>query len=86
MIENRKDDAIENYADAAALAVANRDWFALDSTSQQLDFLGELEFQSEIVAEAAAVIDRAESNCTLCSAAVRKSGRSRTMSSCSAAT
>ncbi|MGA7264415.1 MAG: hypothetical protein WBX30_26480, partial [Stellaceae bacterium] len=36
------------------------DWFALDSTSQQLDFLGELKFQSEIVAEAVAVTDRAE--------------------------
>ena len=46
--------------EAVALAVANRDWFALDSSSQQLDFLGELKFHSEIVAEAAAVIDRAE--------------------------
>src|SRR5205814_836009 len=60
LIENRKDDAIEDYSEAAALAVANRDWFAFDSTSQQLDFLGELKFHSEIVAEAAAVIDRAE--------------------------
>jgi hypothetical protein len=60
LIENRKEDAIDDYAEAAALAVANRDWFALDSSSQQLDFLGELKFQSEIVAEAVAVIDRAE--------------------------
>jgi tetratricopeptide (TPR) repeat protein len=60
LIENRKDDAIDDYSEAAALAVANRDWFALDSSSQQLDFLGELKFQSDIVAEAAAVIDRAE--------------------------
>jgi tetratricopeptide (TPR) repeat protein len=60
LIEDRKDDAIDDYSEAAALAVANRDWFALDSSSQQLDFLGELKFQSEIVAEAAAVIDRAE--------------------------
>ena len=60
LIEDRKDDAIDDYSEAAALAVANRDWFALNSSSQQLDFLGELKFQSEIVAEAAAVIDRAE--------------------------
>jgi tetratricopeptide (TPR) repeat protein/WD40 repeat protein len=60
LIENRKDDAIDDYSEAAALAVANRDWFALDSSSQQLDFLGELKFHSEIVVEATAVIDRAE--------------------------
>jgi tetratricopeptide (TPR) repeat protein len=60
LIENRKDDAIDDYSEAAALAVANRDWFALDSSSRQLDFLGELKFHSEIVTEAAAVIDRAE--------------------------
>jgi hypothetical protein len=40
--------------------VDNRDRFALDSSSQQLDFLDELKFHSEIVAEAAAIIDRAE--------------------------
>jgi tetratricopeptide (TPR) repeat protein len=60
LIENRKDDALDDYSEAAALAVANRDWFALDSSSQQLDFLGELRFHIEIVVEAAAVIDRAE--------------------------
>jgi hypothetical protein len=60
LIQNRKDDAIDDYSEAAALAVANRDWFALDSSSQQLDFLGELKLQTDIVAEAAAVIDRAE--------------------------
>ena len=60
LIENRKDDAIDDYSEASALAVANRDWFALDSTSQQLDFLGQLKFQSDIVAEAAASINRAE--------------------------
>ena len=30
LIENRKDDAIDDYSEAAALAVANRDWFALE--------------------------------------------------------
>src|SRR5215471_13785711 len=42
LIEDQKDDAIDDYSEAVALAVANRDWFALDSSSQQLDFLGEL--------------------------------------------
>jgi tetratricopeptide (TPR) repeat protein len=60
LIEERQDDAIDDYSEAAALAVANRDWFALDSSGQQLAFLGELKFHSEIVTEAAAVIDRAE--------------------------
>jgi hypothetical protein len=42
LIENRKEDALNDYSEAAALAVANRDWSALDSSSQQLDFLDEL--------------------------------------------
>jgi tetratricopeptide (TPR) repeat protein len=60
LMECRTEDAIDDYAEAAALAVANRDWFALDAASQQLDLLGELKFQSETVAAAATVIDRAE--------------------------
>jgi tetratricopeptide (TPR) repeat protein len=60
LIEGRKDDAIEDYAEGAALAVANRDRFALDASNQQLDFLGTLDFQPNIVTEAALVIDRAE--------------------------
>ena len=60
LIENRKGEALDDYSEAATLAVANRDWFALDSSSQQLDFLGELKFRSEIVDEASAVINRAE--------------------------
>jgi hypothetical protein len=57
MIENRKGDALDDYSEAAAIA---GDQFALDSSRQQLDFLGELKFRSEIVAEVAAVIDRAQ--------------------------
>jgi tetratricopeptide (TPR) repeat protein len=60
MIEDRKEDAINDYSKAAAIAVDSRDRFALDSSSQQLDFLGELKFRSDIVSEAAIVIDRAE--------------------------
>jgi tetratricopeptide (TPR) repeat protein len=60
LIEGRKDEAIDDYSEAAALAVDNRDSFALDSSSQQLDFLGELKFRPELVAECALVIDRAE--------------------------
>jgi tetratricopeptide (TPR) repeat protein len=60
LIEDRKNDALDDYSEAAAIAVDNRDRFALDSSSQQLDILGELKFHSEIVAEAAPIIDRAE--------------------------
>jgi hypothetical protein len=60
MVENETDAAIEDYGEAAALAVTNRDRFALDSTSQQLDFLAELGFRRDIVIKAALIIDRAE--------------------------
>jgi tetratricopeptide (TPR) repeat protein len=60
LVSNEKEAALEDYAEAAALAVADRDRFALDSSSQQLDFLGTLGFQLEIVTEAAEIIDRAE--------------------------
>ena len=60
LLEDRKDDALDDYSEAAAIAVDNRDRFALDSSSQQLDILGELIFHSEIVAEAARMIDSAE--------------------------
>jgi tetratricopeptide (TPR) repeat protein len=58
--ENRKEDAIEDYSEAAAIAVAERDRFALDSSSRQLEFLGKLKFHSDIVAETAPIIHRAE--------------------------
>src|SRR5262249_1787698 len=60
MIEERKDDALDDYSEAAAIAVDNRDRFALDSSRQQLAFLGELKFRSEIVADVSVVIDRAQ--------------------------
>ncbi|MGA2126160.1 MAG: tetratricopeptide repeat protein [Xanthobacteraceae bacterium] len=60
LVADEADAALDDYAEAAALAVANRDRFALDSTSQQLDLLGELGFHPGIVAKAALVIDRAE--------------------------
>jgi hypothetical protein len=60
LIENELDPALDDYGEAAALAVADRDRFALDSASQQLDFLGELNFRPEIVSKAALIIDRAE--------------------------
>ena len=59
LVEDRNDDAIDDYTEAAALAVDNRDRFAIDSSAQQLDFLGTLGFRANIVAEAAPVIDRA---------------------------
>jgi tetratricopeptide (TPR) repeat protein len=60
LVENDADAAIEDYGEAAALAVTNRDRFALDASSQQLDVLGELGFRPDIVAKASQVIDRAE--------------------------
>jgi tetratricopeptide (TPR) repeat protein len=60
LVEGRRKQALADYADAAALAVTNRNRFALDSSSQQLDFLGTLGFQSDIVRDAAQIIDRAE--------------------------
>jgi tetratricopeptide (TPR) repeat protein len=60
LLENRKDEAIESYEEAAALAVTNRDRFALDSSDQQLDFLGTLAFRPDIVAEASRIVERGE--------------------------
>jgi len=60
LVEGRKEAALEDYAEATALAVADRERFPLDSSSRQLDFLGVLGFQPDIVAEAAKIIDRAE--------------------------
>ena len=60
LLANHKEAALDDYAEAAALAVANRDRYALDSSSRQLDFLGTLEFRPDIVAQAAQMIDRGE--------------------------
>lgn len=60
LVENRRDDALEDYAEAAGLAVADSARFALDSMRQQLNFLGRLEFRADIVADAVKILDRAE--------------------------
>jgi tetratricopeptide (TPR) repeat protein len=60
LIEGRKDQALDDYSEATALAVANRERFPLDSSSQQLDLLGTLRFQAEVVRDALQIIDRAE--------------------------
>jgi hypothetical protein len=60
LLESDGGTALDNYGEAAALAVANTDAFALDSSSQTLDFLRELGFQTNIVTEAATIIDNAE--------------------------
>ena len=60
LVENHADAAIVDYGEAAALAVTNRDRFAIDSSSKQLDFLGELDFRRKIVSKAARIMDRAE--------------------------
>jgi len=60
LLGNSKQEAIDDYADAAELAITKGDRHALDSTSQQLDFLGALNFNPEIVQAAADVINAAE--------------------------
>jgi hypothetical protein len=60
LVHGLKNDATNDYAEGAALAVSNGDRFALDASSEQLDFLGALGFQTDIVTEAAQIIDRAE--------------------------
>ena len=60
LVENNAETALEDYGEAAALAITDRNRFAIDSASQQLDFLGELGFRRDIVDKAALIIDRAE--------------------------
>lgn len=60
LVENRKDDAIDDYTEAATLAASARDRFALDSMLQQLRILGTLGFRPEIVSEASRAIERAD--------------------------
>jgi tetratricopeptide (TPR) repeat protein len=60
LIEGEHDAALDNFGEATALAVASRDRFALDSSSQTLDLLRTLGFRPEIVAEAERIIDAGE--------------------------
>ncbi len=60
LVQGERDAALEDYEEAAALAVEQRDRFALDSSRQQLQFLGALGFRPEIVPEAITAITRAE--------------------------
>lgn len=60
LLEGSPKEALADYANAAALAVINRDGYALESSGQQLNFLGALNFQAEIVGDAAQTIQRAQ--------------------------
>ena len=60
LFEGKRDAALDGYAEAGALAVADRKGFDLDSSSQMLDLLGALGFRPDLVAEAARVVDNAE--------------------------
>lgn len=60
LIEGRRDEAMNDYGRATALAIAHSDLFALDASSQQLDFLAELQFRPELVKDVSELIDRAE--------------------------
>ncbi len=55
LLVNPKDVVVREFR--AAVAVANRDWFALDSTRQTLSLLRDLEFRPEETAAALAIVD-----------------------------
>lgn len=55
LLVNPKDAVIREYR--AAVAAANRDWFALDSTRQTLELLRDLEFRPEETAAALAIVE-----------------------------
>lgn len=55
LLVNPKDAVIREYR--TAVAAANRDWFALDSSRQTLELLRDLEFRSEETTAALAIID-----------------------------
>jgi tetratricopeptide (TPR) repeat protein len=55
LLVNSKDAVIREYRNA--VAAANRDWFALDSSRQTLDLLRDLEFRPKETAAALAIVD-----------------------------
>ncbi len=55
LLVNPKDTVTREYR--TAVAAANRDWFALDSSRQTLELLRDLEFRPEETATALAIID-----------------------------
>jgi tetratricopeptide (TPR) repeat protein len=56
MLVNPKDAVVREYRNA--VAAANKDWFALDSTRQTLTLLRDLEFRPEETGAALEVVDR----------------------------
>jgi tetratricopeptide (TPR) repeat protein len=60
LLEDDEDAMRDHYDEASALAVNDGNSFALDSSSQTLDFLHELGFRPELVGAAAEIIDGAE--------------------------
>ncbi len=60
LLEGDGDAMRDHYDEASALAVNDGNSFALDSSSQTLDFLHELGFRPELVGAAAQIIDGAE--------------------------
>ncbi|UVT14920.1 MAG: DUF4071 domain-containing protein [Nitrospira sp.] len=55
VLVNPKDAVVREYR--TAVAAANRDWFALDSSRQTLELLRDLEFRPEETAAALAIVD-----------------------------
>lgn len=55
LLVNAKEAVVREYR--TAVAAANRDWFALDSTRQTLELLRDLEFRPDETAAALAIVD-----------------------------
>lgn len=55
LLVNSKDAVVREYR--TAMAAANRDWFALDSSRHTVELLNDLEFRPEETASALAIID-----------------------------
>ena len=58
--EGDRNSALDDYAEAAAIAVSERTRFALDSSAQTLTLQKLLKYRPEIVVEAARIVDGAE--------------------------
>jgi tetratricopeptide (TPR) repeat protein len=59
LVSGQGDAALEHFRAAIALAVADKDWFSLDSAAQQLQLLGALDFHADVVAGAEKLLARA---------------------------
>ena len=60
LVEGNRDAMLEDYAEATALAVTDKNHFALDSSRQTIELFRKLGFRADLVVEAAEMLDRGE--------------------------